>query len=319
MRRLLSLLLGLFLLAAFATAAGSPALAVDNGQIGIRPSNEPDYFHLTLAPGAATEGTAVISNHTGKPTTLTTYAVDGLTTPQGGFGFAAQSDPRKNVGAWAKLTATEVTVAADSEVLLPFRLTVPASATPGDYYGGLVIQSAPVAGKTVVAQQGTAVQLSIVQRQAVRIYLTVPGTRENRLQNGAVKWDASGETVRFSLPLRNTGNTILHPVATLRIDSAVGAKGNLRFNTPESLLPGQAITLHATLRDAAPVQVGTATADQRSEAGTKRLGTDFTYVPWWLLVSAVAAAVLLAIGGCRLVGFLRRARRALALTEGVSR
>ena len=298
-----------------AVLAAPPALAVDDGQIGIQPADEPDYFHLNLAPGGAMDETAIISNHTGSPVTLLTYPVDGLTTPQGGFGFAAQTDPRKNVGAWTELSAARVTVPAHSDVRLPFRLTVPPTATPGDYYGGLVIQSAPVPGKTVLAQSGTAVQLNIVQRQAVRVYLRVAGTRHDHLQSSRLTWSASAGEVEFSLPVRNDGNTTLHPAATLGLHSTIGVNDELRFNIPESLLPGEAITLHATLRHAPAVEVGTATVAERSEAGSVRLASGFTYIPWWLLVAGVAMIGLAIVLAVRMARFLRRARRAIALAE----
>ena len=294
---------------------GSPALAVDNGQIGIRPANEPDYFHVKLAPGAAADEAAIISNHTNAPTTLLTYPVDGLTTPQGGFGFAAQTDPKKTVGAWAQLTATQVTVPAQSEIRLPFRLNVPATASPGDYYGGVIIQAAPVPGKTITVQGGTAVQLNIVQRQAVRIYLTVEGTRRNKLTNGSLTWKQNGDEVAFSLPVSNTGNTTLHPSSSVELASAIGVNQTLHFNTPESLLPGQSITLHATLRHAAPIQLGGATVTEHSEAGNRQITADFTYVPWGITVGTLAAIGLLAILGYRFARFLSRARRAIAIAE----
>lgn len=310
------------LLAVFAVATligtGSPAWAVDNGQIGIQPANEPDYFHVNLAPGAAIQETAVISNHTNAPVTLLTYPVDGRTTPQGGFGFAAQSDPRKNVGDWAHLPTSQLVVPAHSQSRLPFQLTIPAKTPPGDYYGGVVIQSPPVAGKTVTVQGGTSVQLNIVQRQAVRIYLTVSGTRNNKLETGPLTWKQHNGHVDFSLPIRNTGNTILHPTSSLTLASPLGHNQTLRFNTPESLLPGDAIALHATIENPAPVQIGTATAREHSEAGFDSATTAFTYIPWGILVGTTAAIGLLVILGFRLARFMRRARRAIALTEARS-
>lgn len=293
----------------------SPALAVDNGQIGIRPANEPDYFHINLAPAAAIDESAIISNHTAAAVTLLTYPVDGLTTAQGGFSFAAQADARKNVGGWTQLDASQVVVPAQSEIRLPFQVQVPANTPPGDYYGGIVIQAAPVAGKTVTVKGGTAVKLSIVQRQAVRIYLTVAGTRHNRLQTGALGWKRKGGQVDFALPIRNDGNTILHPSSSLRLASTLGVNRALHFNVPESLLPGGSITLHAQLKNASPVQIGTATATEHSEAGTEKVRAAFTYVPWGILLGTLATIALLGILGYRLTRFVRRARHAIALTQ----
>jgi hypothetical protein len=94
---------------------------------------------------------------------------------------------------------------------------------------------------------------------------------------------------------------------TLDLHSVVGANEKLRFNTPESLLPGQSITLHATLQHASPVEVGTATVSEHSEAGNTSFATGFTYIPWMILVALAAAIGLLTVLSVRLTRFLRRA------------
>ncbi|MDJ0378837.1 DUF916 domain-containing protein [Cryobacterium sp. PH31-L1] len=298
------------LLATVAIAA--PAAAIDDGTLGIRPELESDFFHIDLAPGAAIEANAIVSNHTDAPVTLLNYAVDGQSTEQGAFALAAQSDVQTAVGSWVTLDAASITIPANSELTVPFRLSVPATATPGDYAGGLIIQSPPVEGATTTDSGDAALRLDVIQRQGVRIYLTVAGTAKTQLSHGTLSWERSGDEVTFTLPIENTGNTILYPTAHLGLNSLIGVTTELQFATPESILPGATLNLEATLPQAAFIQVGSADAELISDAGTEQISTTFNYVPWWILLILLLLVALIAFGAWRLTVFVRRARRALA-------
>ncbi|TFB56396.1 DUF916 domain-containing protein [Cryobacterium tagatosivorans] len=293
-------------------ATAGPAAAIDNGTLGIRPSNESDFFHLSLYPGAATDATAIVSNHTDTPVTLLTYPVDGQSSPQGTFALAAQTDPRTGIGAWVRLDTAQITVPANSDLKVPFRLSVPANTPPGDYAGGLIIQSPPVEGETSIVGGDTAVRLDVIQRQGVRIYLNVAGTALKSLELGDLSWKQTGDTVTFTLPVRNTGNSILHPTATLDLSGWIGANTNLNFDTPESILPGENLDLKARLLKAPPIQAGTADATITSEAGTDHAQASIVYAPWLLLGVGLFLLAVVVYGLWRAARFVRRARRAIA-------
>lgn len=305
-----AVLTGVALLLAVVAATG-PADAVDNGTVGIRPSNESDFFHLSLYPGAAINAIAVVSNHTTGPVTLLTYPVDGQSTPQGTFALAAQSDPRKGVGAWAHLDTEQITVPANTDVNVPFKLSVPAGTPPGDYAGGLIIQAPPVQGTTTTVNGDTAVRLDVVQRQGVRIYLKVAGTAIKSLDHGNLAWDRNGDNLNFTLPVKNTGNTILHPTADLAL-TGWPAEEHLKFDNPESLLPGGTIDLHAHLAQSPLAQIGDADATLKSEAGTDHAGAGILYVPWALLSAGLLLLAAAIYGAWRGSRFIRRAKAALA-------
>ncbi|MDR6508386.1 WxL protein peptidoglycan domain-containing protein [Arthrobacter oryzae] len=293
-------------------AGSGPVAAVDNGTLGIRPANESDFFHISLYPGAALEATAIVTNHTQTAVTLLNYPVDATSTPQGAFALANQNEPRPGVGGWVQLANDHITLAANSELKVPFRISVPAGTPPGEYAGGLIIQSPPVQGTTSTVDGDTAVRLDVIQRQGVRIYLTVAGTAVSTLTHGDLSWQQTGDTLTFTLPLNNTGNTILHPSATLDVNSWVGANTQLKFDTPESMLPGSALELHARLTQAPAIQSGTAAATYTSEAGTEHSETSVVYAPWPLLAAAMFLGLAGAYGAWRTARFVRRARHAIA-------
>ncbi|MET3368326.1 UNVERIFIED_CONTAM: hypothetical protein ABIE34_001566 [Jeotgalibacillus campisalis] len=289
-----------------------PASAVDNGTLGIRPETESDFFHLSLYPGAKLEATAIVSNHTSSPVTLATYPVDGENTVQGTFAMAAQSAPREGVGTWVELDTEHITVPANTDLKVPFRLTVPEGTPPGDYAGGLIIQSPTVQGKTTAVNGDTAVRLDTIQRQGVRIYLNVSGTAAKSLAHGGLSWKQNGDNLDFILPVRNTGNTILHPSAYVSLSGWPVTATRLEFSTPDGLLPGASIDLHATLAQAPIIQGGAAEATVTSEAGTTQAGSRVFYAPWPLLAIGLVCFAAAFYGAWRAVRFIRRARVALS-------
>ena len=289
-----------------------PAAAVDNGALGIRPANESDFFHLSLHPGAAMDATALVSNHTDSPVTLLNYPVDATSTPQGAFALANQGEPRTGVGGWVQLNAEEITVAPNSDLEVPLRISVPAGTPPGDYAGGLIIQSPPVQGQTTNVNEDTAVRLDVIQRQGVRIYLNVAGTAVKTLSHGDLSWQQAGDTLTFILPLKNTGNTILRPSATVDLSSWLGANTQLTFDTPESILPGSTLDLRARLTQAPAIQSGTARATIISDAGTAHAETSVVYAPWPLVIAGILFILGVTYSTWRTARFVRRARRAIA-------
>jgi len=304
------LILGIFLMA-------GPASAVDNGTLGIRPETESDFFHLSLYPGARTEATAVVSNHTSSPVTLLTYPVDGENTVQGTFAMASQSAPREGVGAWVELDMERITVPANTDLKVPFSLTVPEGTPPGDYAGGLIIQSPTVQGETTSVNGDTAVRLDTIQRQGVRIYLNVAGTVAKSLAHGGLGWKQNGESLDFTLPVRNTGNTILHPSAHLNVSGWPATATRLEFDTPDGLLPGASIELHATLERAPIIQSGKAEATVSSEAGTTQADSRVFYAPWPLLALGLVFIAAAGYGAWRAFRFIRRARVALSQQQSL--
>ncbi|MBC7725815.1 MAG: DUF916 domain-containing protein [Burkholderiaceae bacterium] len=299
------------LAALFTAAVPQQAAAIDDGTLGIRPSNESDFFHLSVLPGEHLDAVAIVTNHTAEPVTLLTYPVDGTSTASGAFALEAESDGRDQIGAWAILDATEVTVPAESEVEVPFRLTVPTGTRAGDYAGALIIQSPPVEGETT-AESGTPMRIDVVQRQGVRIYLTVPGEAVEALDTGDLTWSRDGDDITLTLPVTNAGNTTLFPTATATIDRWFTAPSSVDFLTPESVLPGATITLTATLVIADVVQIGTAHATVTSAAGIDTASAPFFSVPWPVVAGVIVGLFALAYALSRTVRFVRTARRAIA-------
>ena len=297
-------------------SAAGQVVAVENDTLGIRPSTESDFLNLSLYPGAAMDTAVIVSNYSASPVTLLNYPVDGQTDKQGAFVLSLQSDPQTGVGAWVTLNADHITVPANSELEVPFRISVPTNTPPGDYSGGLIIQSPLVKGKTSITDN-TAVRLDVINRQGVRIYLNVAGTAIESLELGDLKWQRLDKTIAITLSLTNTGNTILHPSGTVNINGWIGANTQLTFNTPENLLPGANFDLLATLSPAPFAQFGQIEATVISESGTDNAKMDINYVyaDWVFIIISLFVLAVVTYGAHRTIVFVRRGRRAIAIVE----
>lgn len=188
---------------------------------------------------------------------------------------------------------------------------MPVGTPPGDYVGGLIIQSPPTKGKTST-RGDTAFRLDVIQRQGVRIYLNVPGTAIQTMEYGELSWQRTGNVVTVTLPIRNTGNTILHPSATLNISRLLRRDANLTFDTPESMLPGASLNLTARQSPAPALQLGNATATITSEAGIGHARASMIYAPRGFVAIVLLVLVATLYGLWRMARSIRRGRHAIA-------
>ncbi len=121
-------------------------------------------FEYRLDPGQGVEDTVRVANYSEQELTLDLYARDAVTTGDGGFDLLARDEGSRGAGQWIVLAEDRVTVAARSWLDVPFRVTVPADATPGDHPGGIVA-TATTAGDGVALES----------RVGARVYLRVAG------------------------------------------------------------------------------------------------------------------------------------------------
>lgn len=297
-------LMGMLLMAA------SPATAANGGTLGITPADESDFFHVELLPGGMTRRTAVVINHSRTNQQIAIYPADGVTTPQGGFSVKTAEQPRAEVGAWTQLPLTTLTLPAGGQRRVTFDLTVPAGTPPGDYSGGIVVQSQPRAGQTTQLSRQTAVQLNFVERVAARIYLRVAGTARPALTLGPLSNNSTGPERTFQIAVTNTGNMRLQPHASLRLAGSPTSQ-TLTFSAVDTLPPGEQALLQARWKQPPAVFWGKATALVQSEAGAAKATESVRIIPW--LTAIIAVSLLLALTWALLRGmrFIRHARRAL--------
>ncbi|MGW5775537.1 WxL protein peptidoglycan domain-containing protein [Streptomyces sp. NPDC003863] len=306
---LLSTLLVLLGLAPGAQAAenGEWAVYPAASRLGGRP-----YFYLSADPGTTLTDRVTVANKTATPLTFRLYGADAYNTDRdGGFAVRTQREKQTGAGAWIKPERTRITVPARSAVTVPFTLTVPADADPGDHPGALVALDERIApgGKGSVA-------VGVQRAVGARVYLRVNGPTVPALAVEDVALDQDRPLVPgtrtssalVSYTLHNRGNVTLNPKVVLKAQGLFGRTLLDRdlARVPAELLPRQKIRLTERWSGSPQFDWGditlTATAKDVKETGT----VSFLALPW------LVASVLVVGGAAGLFCLRIRRRRALS-------
>ncbi|GAA2227259.1 hypothetical protein GCM10010232_11100 [Streptomyces amakusaensis] len=320
-----TLALGLALVATLGTALGplpaTAARAADNGEWSVFPAaaSRPDggrpYFHLSADPGRSVTDRVTVANKTAAPLTFRLYAADAYNTARdGGFAVRSPDERQRGVGAWAKPARQRITVPARSSVTVPYTLTVPESAEPGDHSGALV------ALDERVAPPSGAVAVGVRRAVGARVHLKVTGpavpaltVEDVRISQDRPLVPGTGESsALISYTLHNRGNVTLGPEVALKAEGLFGRDLLSRRLTrvPSELLPRQRIRLTERWAGSPQLEWGeirlTASAGQLRESA----GVSFLALPWTVAAALALALAPIAFRIRRRVRKRARARRA---------
>lgn len=312
-RPLLRLLTAVLLALGGLLCAGGPAPAADNGTWAVFPvpagasttTVVPDrqYFYLEAAAGATLSDKVSVVNLSAKPISFQLYGADAYNTPRdGGFALRAADQPQVGVGAWVKLDSTAVTVPPHSRRDIPFHLTVPATAQPGDHPGAIV------ALETAIESSTTSGNVAVGIRRAVgaRIYLRVSGPAVPALTLTGLRIDRSSPLIPglgsasavVHYTVQNRGNVTLRPALTLKATGWLGGTVlDLRGkDLGIELLPGQQVDLsyvwaHPPQFDHVSLTLGVGASATTADAQSGFLAV--AWLPVGLVVALLLALVLL--------------------------
>lgn len=315
--------------AAAQTPAPPPAQAPGPGDqrvtFGVRPATAtaPDNrasFGYGATPGAVVKDFVAVSNVGATPVTLKIYASDAFNTPEGGFDLLAAGKPSVDAGAWTKPDKTSVSLAPRSVSIVPFTLTIPANATPGDHAAGIV------AALTTEQTGANGQKVAVEQRVGARVYLRVAGDLTPRLaitgltgSYAATPFGRGDATVSYTV--RNTGNTRLSGKQRVSVSTPWGSTVDADALPPvPELLPGGLVKVTTTVRGLLPAGWLDATAhvDPVPAAGftdsvrPAEESVTLSAVPW-----AALGALAVLLLGLFAVLFARRRRHAKATAEPV--
>ncbi|MEV6110840.1 DUF916 domain-containing protein [Streptomyces sp. NPDC051940] len=314
MRKPLYAVLAALFLGLLATLAPA-AHAADNGRWSVFPyapegAGPRPYFVLKADRGTVLKDTVVLSNLSDEPTTFTLYAADAYNTPRdGGFAVRTKDVEPRYTGKWVELPKTEITLPPHKKVSVPFTLSIPNDATPGDHPGAIVALD-----QRVDASSG-AVGVGVQRAVAARIYLHVNGplipglhVDDVTIRDSRPLLPGTGDSLAvIEYTLVNGGNTILRPRVTLKAEGLFGRtllERELK-KVPAELLPGERVRLTERWRGSPQLdwgEVRIAVSDRNGEPRAE--GTaGFLYVPW-----LVAGVLLAAVGGA-VTWFVHRRRQ----------
>lgn len=277
----------------------APAAAAPNGTVtwGVTPSTAkgPDgraSFDYESDAGKTVKDYVAVTNDSGAPATFKVYASDAINTPTGGFDLLAGDDKPTDAGAWVRLAKQSITIPAHARANIPFTLSIPANATPGDHVGGIV----------AVLQETTKAAIRVDHRVGARIYLRVKGNLVPALAvselkvryHGTVNPFGAGD-VTAEYDVHNTGNVRLAATQQVTVHGFGARLGQAAPAALPEVLPGQSVHVSVRLSGVAPL--GPLEAEVQltpaSKLGNLTLGTAHKSLVIWAFPGPQIVLVLL--------------------------
>ena len=249
--------------AAVVVIPASTAGAASNGQWSMAPYSAPGtslpraFFDFTLHPGQSISDKAELSNFTTNTLSFQVYPSDGMNVKQGGaFGLLLPKNTMHFVGAWVTSSVTYYSVQPHQAVVFPFTLTVPSTAAPGDYAGGIVaLDEQPTVSKDgpldikIQRAVGARIYVHVIGATHPSIAITGVSTSARRTGLAGALWGKGTGTV--DVRIENTGNSIFQRVTTsLSVTGLLGGSvGSFTPNVIEDLLPGSSVVVQLPWKD----------------------------------------------------------------------
>ncbi|MFE6482725.1 hypothetical protein ACFVGN_07310 [Streptomyces sp. NPDC057757] len=270
-------------LTALLLGAAPMAVAADGWSV-VPSANGPQgrpYVYAEGAPGTVLQDSVSVLNPGEGPLTVRLRGADADNTADGGFTLREKA---ADTGAWISFAgradgkrvpvdSVSVRVPAHTRADVPFTLSVPAGAAPGDHPGAIVASGG---GRT----------------SAVRVQLRLAGPALSALTVEHV----TVREGRISYELVNRGTTVLTPELAVHAEGAFGeVLDRARRTLPVELLPGRRVTLGEPWRDTPALDSVDVRLTVTAAGGARDTGSaSVTFVPWRAVAGIGGALAIIA-------------------------
>jgi dihydroorotate dehydrogenase (fumarate) len=271
---------------------------------GVR-SDDRSRFSYQVAPGQVIQDFYLVRNSGTTPSTMKVFGTDAFNAEDGAYGLLETGVPPTDAGSWVTFDGgvSELTIPLEpgASKVVPFTVTVPADARPGDHAAGIVISVSSIES-----------QILVDRRVGTRLYVRVPGdlqpilTITNLSAAYEGQWNPLSGQATLTFTLENTGNVALsgNLLAGVNTYFGIGA-GQLVRQGVDELLPGSERTisvavpgipqigyLNPYVRLVPTVDEGAMDPGQISQVSRD---TVLFAMPWWLLAIIVVVLIILVI------------------------
>lgn len=293
-----------------APAAGPDLVSFGIAPAGVERPDDRPYLNYTAAPGSVIYDHVALLNQDDTPIGLQLYAGDVVMSDGTGLGVPPRDQAPTDAGSWIAIDAPAATVEVPAQTkdagigytVVPFSLTIPVNAEPGDHVGGLV--SSLVA--TGQAGDNTPA-IDLEQRVVARVYIRVTGDlRPGLAVSGVTATYRPGKpagqgpgTVEVGYTLRNTGNVRMAVQPDVQVAGPFGLLARTASgDRVDELLPGSEVRVSATVAGVWPLGRESVTVSATAlpsatgedpGVGTVQASVQVGAIPW----VAVALLVLL--------------------------
>jgi hypothetical protein len=248
-----------------------------------------------LTPGESVEDSVIVSNNQATSVQLRIAPRDAVTTAQGHLDLALDDVPAVGIGAWISLDTETLDIPAGESVTVPFTLTVPVDATPGDYSGGIA-----------TSFDGEGSTVSVTYRLSSRVDVRVPGElsvsheiSEVSVSMPSVWSPLTAGQATISYTLTNTGNARAYSTESIRTSGPLGLIGQTTTSTVDEVLPGNSIrrtvTVPAWALGLNTVELQSTSTGIDEQRGTEASATERVVAVNWTWVLILVGVLTLGI------------------------
>ena len=259
-------------------------------------------FSYAADPGQQIADQYIVRNTGTIAQSFTMLATDAFNDEDGAFGLLETGAETIDVGAWVLFengtNRLQFDLQPGESRLVPFTVTVPAQAGPGDHVGG-ILASVVTPGAQVNVDRRLGTRLYVRVSGEIQAGLTISGLESENIGDW---WNPFAGTVRVHYTVENTGNVALASNISVGVRTWFGlpAAGQMGDGIPE-LLPGSTRTFETDLPGVAswgylnpwvtlnPFVEGDDETKRLSVAATSR-DTVLIALPWALLIVILLAA-----------------------------
>lgn len=293
--------------------AGSVTWSVRPGTAGS--ADDRSWVELALDPGDTVTEHLILTNHSSRAVTFTLSAADGYFTETGRFNMLSADQTSVGAGTWIDL-AEHVDVGPRETSVVPFDVTVPVDATPGDHPAGVA------AG--IMSDGGT---IGVESRVGFRVMTRVTGDISPEMDmTSTATYDGSLNPFRpghieVEYTAVNVGNTRLSGRPDITVLGPFGVPaGEVQGEQIDELAPGETRTGTVTVPQVWPlfsyaveVTGNPRVVGEEQESATPAQASSqvrVTAVPWSQLTVLIVGFVLIFV-----VNRERRRRRQIIARE----
>lgn len=275
--------------------AGAPAA---NGGVDQSRSR----FSYQMDPGQVVADEYLVQNTGTTAQLITIYATDAFNSDDGGFSLLEGGVAPVEAGHWVSFAdgvdKVVLTLQAGESQVIPFTVSAPADASPGDHAGGIIASALSPSG-----------QISLDRRVAIRLYVRVKGELQTGLTISSIASSYQAElnpfsgTTEMTITMNNTGNVALGATTVAQVHGLFGIplSGTNREEIPE-MLPGTTRTLTVSVPGVGPwvylnpqVSLAASIDDEALNPGVLPTATresDLLVMPWGLLCLILLAVLV---------------------------
>lgn len=172
---------------------------------GLRPEDQSiGYFQYSLRPGESVVDAVLAVNASDDDLALMVSVVAGHTALTGGVAFPGEADgPAK----WIDLPDEGVVNLQAGQVQrLPFTITVPVDAEPGEYVAGFLSTPANPPLQDGVQGGSRTISVNVIPQMGVSIIITVPGPQKCDVQIHSIAEEIDKGRWQLVVTMENLGN-----------------------------------------------------------------------------------------------------------------